>query len=673
MLNLDTHFLIYALMGRLTKKERELLTGDDWSNRTRSHRGEVTCRMILTAFVLVALAVLPAIAQEDSSRDTLDPRFREPDIPAPNTYRTAAGEPGPEYWQQRANYAIRVALDPTTHVVTGSETITYANNSPDTLAFVWIQLDQNLFAPGSKGSQVFPQEGRFGGSGFVGGYTIERVASGDIRLEHRIDDTMMRVDLAQPLPPGGSTTLSIDWRFTVPETGADRMGRDGDLHLLAQWYPRMAVYDDVTGWNTLPYLGQGEFYLEYGDFDVEITVPAAWIVAATGALQNADEVLTQSQRDRLTKARSGKDVVQVVTEAELANPASFRPRTDGTLTWRFRAENVRDFAWATGPDLVWDATSWNDVLTMAFYRPSAPASWREAAAMTQHSIEYYSKMLLPYPYPTASAVEGPVYGMEYPMIVFVGSVPDREGLFDVIDHEWGHMWFPMIVGTDERRYAWMDEGIDTFINQFSKKAYLPETQPVLQNVLEYSMAIEMIPEQSIATHADLFRSEMALGIAAYVKPAVFLNALRAVVGVEAFDRALAEFARVWAYKHPQPADFFRFMEDRLGEDLGVMWYGWVYTTETSDFAIAGVDQEQANGQWQVEVMVDLRGGLVMPAVVEARTAAGETARVTLPVQAFYGTDRATATLTLPDTASRITVNAAPDFGDVSPENNTWTR
>jgi hypothetical protein len=483
----------------------------------------------------------------------------------------------------------------------------------------------------------------------------------------------MRVDLSRPLLPGETTALSIDWRFTVPETGADRMGHDGDLHLLAQWYPRMAVYDDVTGWNTLPYLGQGEFYLEYGDFDVEITVPAAWIVAATGALQNPEEVLTESQRNRLAKALSGEDVVHIITEAELANPASIRPRTDGTLTWRFRAENVRDVAWATGPRLLWDATSWNDVLTMGFYRPEAPASWREAAAMTRHSIEYYSEMLVPYPYPTASAVEGPVYGMEYPMVVFVGSVPDREGLFDVIDHEWGHMWFPMMVGSDERRYAWMDEGINSFINQFSKKAYLPESEPVLQSVAEYSMAVQMMPEQPMATQADQFRSEMALGIGAYVKPAVFLNALRAVAGDEAFDEALAEYTEAWAYKHPQPADFFRFMEDRFGTDLGPFWYGWVYTTETSDFAIQRVDQEQANGQWPVEVDVDMRGDLVMPAVVVARTAAGDSARVTLPVETFYGTDRATATLTLPDQASWIAVNAGPEFGDVNPQNNTWTR
>jgi hypothetical protein len=631
-------------------------------------------KTLFAALAVLALAAPGALAQPGTQqRDSVDPRFQSPELPAPNAYRNGGGEPGRQYWQQRVDYDIQVALDPATHMVTGSETITYANHSPDTLGFLWVQLDQNLFAPGSKGSQVFPQQGRFGGGGFVGGTTIERVASGETALEHRIDDTMMRVDLAQPLAPGAKTTFSIDWRFTVPPEGADRMGRDGDLHLLAQWYPRLAVYDDVGGWNTLPYLGQGEFYLEYGDFDVAITVPATWIVASTGELQNPDEVLVAKQRERLAKARTGGEVVRIVTEEDLADPASFRPQTQGTLTWRFRAENVRDVAWAAGPELLWDATGWENTLAMAFYRPSAPASWREAAAMTRHSIEFYSRMLLPYPYPTASAVEGPVYGMEYPMVVFVGPVPDREGLFDVIDHEWGHMWFPMIVGTDERLYAWMDEGVNSFINQFSKKAYLPQSQPFLQSVAEYATAVTMFQEQPLSTPADLFDTEIALGIGAYVKPAVFLNALRAVTGAEPFDRALADFVHVWAYKHPQPADFFRFMEDRLGTDLGPFWYGWVYTTEKSDFAILGVDQDEAGDDWTIVVTVDMRGDLVMPALVRAETETGASRVVTIPAEAFYGTDRATATLTLPDKATRITVNAGPEFGDVNPQNNTWTR
>jgi len=630
---------------------------------------------VIQRIVLAALAILVfAPLAGAQTRDTVDPRFESPDLPPPNEVRSASGEPGPAYWQQRVDYDIRVALDPATHVVTGSETITYANHSPDTLGFLWVQMDQNLFAPGSKGSQVFPQEGRFGAAGFVGGYTVDRVAAGDTALEHHVDDTMMRVELARPLPPGGTTTFSIDWRFTVPETGADRMGRDGDLHLLAQWYPRLAVYDDVNGWNTLPYLGQGEFYLEYGNFDLAVTAPATWIVAATGELVNPADVLTAKQRERLEKARGGGAVVRVIEEGELADPATYRPRTDGTLTWRFRAENVRDVAWAAAPRLLWDAAGVEGgALAMAFYRPDAPASWREAAEMTRHSIAFYSDILAPYPYPTASAVEGPVYGMEYPMVVFVAPVPDREGLFDVLDHEWGHMWFPMMVGSDERLHAWMDEGVNSFINQFSKKAYFPSSQPFLQSVAQYAGAVTMYPEQPLATPPDLFASDIALGIGAYVKPAVFLNAMRAITGPEAFDRALAEYVDAWTGRHPQPADFFRFLEDRIGTELDVLVHGWVYTTERSDFAIVGVEQAEANGAWQVVVSVDMQGDLVMPAVVQGRSESGVVATVTIPAEAFYGTDSATATLMLPDRATRVVVNGGPEFGDINPRNNTWTR
>ncbi|MGH7563956.1 MAG: M1 family metallopeptidase, partial [Gemmatimonadota bacterium] len=518
------------------------------------------------ALSVLAWAVAPAVAQEVEGT-AIDPRFGLPDLPTPNVYRTGAGHPGPQYWQQRVDYDIRATLDPAAASVTGSETITYSNRSPDTLRFLWLQLDQNLFAPGSQGAQTFPQEGRFGGSEAGGGYTITRVEAAGRSLETRINGTLMRVDLAEPLPPEGTMTFAIDWSFVVPETGADRMGHDGDHYLLAQWYPRLAVYDDVHGWNTMPYLGQGEFYLEYGDFDVALTVPAGYLVGATGELQNPDEVLTAGQQERLASALSGTEVVNVVTEAELADPATFRPATTGTLTWRFHAESVRDFAWGAGPRLLWDATSAGDALIHALYRPEARA-WREAAAMTRHSIEFYSDYLVEYPYPTATAIEGPALGMEYPMVVFVAPEEDREGLFDVLDHEWGHMWFPMIVGSDERRYAWMDEGIDTFINQLSKRAYFPESTPELLNVAQYVMGTRTYQEQPIGTLPDEFGGNLALGIGAYVKPAVMLNALRAIAGDQAFDAALGRYFEVWSFKHPRPADFYRIMQDELGMELG---------------------------------------------------------------------------------------------------------
>jgi hypothetical protein len=627
---------------------------------------------VLHRFLLAGLLALMTAASPTWAQEEVDQRFTEPDLPAADQYRVASGRPGPAYWQQRADYAIRATLDPATGTITGSETITYVNNSPDTLAFVWLQLDQNLFAPGSEGAQVFPTEGRFGGGGFEGGYDIRRVASGGRELRHRIRDTLMRVELPAPLAPGNTVALEVDWSFAVPENGADRMGRDGDLYLIAQWYPRMAVYDDVSGWNTMPYLGQGEFYLEYGDFDVELTVPATYLVGATGTLENPAEVLTAAQRAALDQARSGGDVVRVVTAAQLADPASFRPTAQGATTWRFRAEDVRDFVWGAGPRLVWDATSWEGTLIHALYRPEASA-WAEGAAMTRHSLEFYSDYLMPYPYPTATAMEGPVFGMEYPMVVFVAPEETREGLFDVLDHEWGHMWFPMLVGSNERRYAWMDEGIDTFINLLSKKAYFPDSDPALENVAQYASMVRAFGEQPISGFPDEFAAESpALGIAAYVKPAIMLTALREIAGHELFDEALASYARTWAYRHPYPADFFRAMEDGLGMELGWFWHNWIWTTQTNDLAILGVDQSQADGAWRVTVTIDQRGRLLMPASVTA-TAGTASDTVTIPVQAFYGTDRATATLTLPARAERIVVNGGPEWGDINPQNNTWTR
>ncbi len=602
-----------------------------------------------------------------------DQRFQTPPLPTPNSYRTGAGVPGVDYWQQRVDYQIQATLDPAATRVSGSETITYTNNSPDSLSYLWVQLDQNLFALGSRGAQAFPEEGRFGGAGPGGGYEISAVTSGADALDHRIDDTLMRVDLASPVPPGGATTLSIDWSFQVPESGADRMGRDGNLYLLAQWYPRLAVYDDVNGWNTMPYLGQGEFYLEYGDFDVELTVPATYFVGATGSLLNPEEVLTATQRERLALAREGGEVVSVVAESEFTDVAAIRPRTDGSLTWRFRAENVRDFAWGASPRFAWDATSHGNTLIHSLYRPSARA-WREVADMSRHSIAFYSEYLGEYPYPTATAIEGPVFGMEYPMVIFVAPEADRETLFDIIDHEWGHMWFPMIVGTDERRYAWMDEGFDTFINQLSKREYFPESEPELLNVAQYATAIRTYEEQPMGIAPDVYDPRTpALGIAAYTKPAVMLNALRGLVGADPFDAALRRYFEVWSYKHPQPADFFRLIEDEVGMELGWFWYNWIYTTGTSDLAILGVDQNRNSQMWTVIVSIDQRGDLLMPAVVVATTADGASDTVTIPVDAFYGTDRAAATLTLPARAERITVNGGPDWGDVNPRNNTWER
>lgn len=626
--------------------------------------------MIRTSTLWAALSI--AVSTSALAQNGADPRFESPDLPEPNEYRTADGRPGPEYWQQRADYRIEATLDPAANRVGGTVTITYGNNSPHPLPYLWVHLEQNLFADGSRGAQAFPAEGRFGGGGFAGGCEITRVEGPTGPLTYRIDDARMRIELDEALASGASTEITIDWAFHVPETGADRMGHDGDLYLLAQWYPRVAVYDDIRGWNAQPYLGQGEFYLEYGDYDVALTVPSTYFVGATGSLTNPGEVLTAEQLRRIDEARAG-ELVEIVTETELADVTALRPRTDGNLTWRFRAEDVRDFAWAASPRFVWDATSYGDTMVHALYRPDA-RTWREAARMTRHSIEFYSEYLGEYPYPTATSIEGPVSGMEYPMVVFVAPEGDREALFDVLDHEWGHMWFPMIVGSDEKRFAWMDEGLDTFINQLSKRVYFPDSEPELLTMATYATAIRTYDEQPIGLPADAFDpGTSSLGVGAYIKPAVMLNALRAYVGSEPFDAALREYVEHWSFKHPQPADLFRLFENELGEDLGWFWYNWIYTTGTNDMAILGVDQSRRGEVWKVTVSIDQRGDLLMPALVEAKTDGGDVDRVVIPVEAFYGTDRAAAVLTLPDRATVIAVNGGPEWGDVNPQNNTWER
>ncbi|MFL5618596.1 MAG: M1 family metallopeptidase, partial [Gemmatimonadaceae bacterium] len=388
--------------------------------------------------------------------------FAPLELTAPNVYRAASGAPGPKYWQNRADYDIKASLDTTAKTLAGSLRLRYTNNSPDTLRFIWLQLEQNAFKDKSLNSYIFPQESRFGARGFEGGDVIERfdqilAGARRVAVKRRTNETVMKVDLAEPLAPGRAATFDVAWHFLVPEHGADRMGRDGSLYELAQWYPRVCVYDDVRGWNIEPYLGQGEFYLEYGDYTVDVTVPTGYIVASTGSLVNPAAVLTPTQIARLAQALKSPTTVNVVTLAELQSGAA-RPRRTGTMTWRFRAENVRDAVWAGSPEFIWDASGWNGILAMAYYRPTAVDPWRDAADQSRMSIMEYSERWFQYPWPQISAVEGPISGMEYPMVAMEAHSDDVFDLYNVVTHEIGHMWFPMIVGSNERVHMWQDEG-----------------------------------------------------------------------------------------------------------------------------------------------------------------------------------------------------------------------
>jgi len=610
-------------------------------------------------------------------------------LPPATDTRSAIGAPGPKYWEQGVDYSIKATLDTAAKRLAGTEVIRYTNQSPDTLRYVWIQVDQNLFRPGSVGSLLFASESRFGGAGFQGGFDIDSItesigaplmkagktkapktAGKVVPLKWRVDDTMMYVELAAPLAPGGTAVLDVKYAFNVPEHGADRMGREGPLYEIAQWYPRMAVYDDVHGWNTDQYLGQGEFYLEYGDIEYEVTLPAGYIVAGSGVLENPTEVLTATERSRLAAALKSDSAVAIVTADELSSGAA-RPRTSGNLTWRFRAQSVRDVAWTASPEYLWDASGWDGKLAQALYRRSAVETWKDAAKMSRFSILEYSTHWFRYPYPQITAAEGPVSGMEYPMLAMEARDDDEPGLYNVITHEIGHMWYPMTVGSDERRYAWMDEGFNTFINTFSEEHYWKRDDTrIRRNESAFVTSLDQTPTaQPIMTPANRYLNNNNLGALAYVKPSITLLALRnKVLGPEVFDSAFREYTRRWAFKHPQPADFFRTIEQVSGRDLAWFWRGFFFTTSSLDQAVESA-KETADGS----TLITIRnlGTAVMPVELLLTADDDATKLVKLPVEIWYGGNR--YIYRVPPGKHVVAARVNPDgaFPDVNPANDAW--
>ncbi len=598
-------------------------------------------------------------------------RLDRMDWPDASRVRTADGRPGPDYWQQRADYDIVATLDTGRHTIRAHMSLAYTNNSPDTLRYVWMQLDQNLYRSGSAGSALFPEDTRFGDRGFEGGYDIQNVVTNGRRATSQVDETQMRVDLAEPLAPhGGKVTIAMDYSFAVPERGSDRMARDGPLYEIAQWYPRVDVYDDIRGWNTDQYLGQGEFYLEYGDIAFAVTVPAGYVVAGSGLLQNPQDVLSAAQRSRLAAAARSDTVIRVITEAE-AKPVA----TSGTRTWRFRAQHVRDVAWAGAPDFRWDATSWKGIVTQAYYEwPKAGAEWTHAAEETQWTIRTYSQFVFPFPYPQATSVAGPVGGMEYPMIVFVNYATqetDPNGVFGTLDHEHGHEWFPMIVGSNERRYAWMDEGFNTYINTFSNEQRFPRNYqwPLYmdnwrESVLSGEQRPLMAPPDRIPPGA--------LGAIAYRKPAAVLLALRNhVVGRAVFDQAFQAYTASWAFKHPTPADFFRSIESSTGEDLAWFWRGFFYTTDVLDIGIDSAATISRDGHNIALIQLRKHTSIPFPVELRLKLADGTTQDVHLPVAIWYLGDQYMATIPVRSALAGARLwpdGTVPDFNS---SNDTW--
>ena len=550
-------------------------------------------------------------------------------LPTPTSVRTASGAPGHEYWQQRADYVIRASLDESKRAITGAETITYHNNSPDTLNYLWIQLDQNIFRADSDANKTRTLPSRDAWKNpnsvsfqamsilneresFDGGFKIAAVKGADGQtLKHVINRTMMRIDLPTPLKPGAKFVFNIDWSYNIGN-GKLLGGRDGyehfkedknDIFEIAQWFPRMAAYYDVYGWQHKQFLGSGEFTLEFGDYDVQLTVPSDHVVSATGELANAENVLTATQRERLKQARTAKTPVVIVTQKEAEEAEKTRATT--SKTWHFKAKNVRDFAWASSRKYIWDAqgykTGTSSGLAMSFYPKEANPLWGQYSTQAIiHTIEQYNKFSLDYPYPIAQSVNGPQGGMEYPMLSFNGGRPTKDkktgeltyskrtkyGLISVIIHEVGHNYFPMIVNSDERQWTWMDEGLNSFVQSLAEQAWeenYPGTRGEPRGIVDYMKSQNQVP---IMTNSE---SLLQFGPNAYAKPAAGLHILReTILGRELFDFAFKEYAQRWKFKRPTPADFFRTMEDASGTDLDWFWRGWFYTTDPVDISIDGI-------------------------------------------------------------------------------------
>jgi hypothetical protein len=631
---------------------------------------KMACSLFTLLIVARGLAGQSAASVADSSH------FRALDLPTPNEYRTGSGRPGPKYWQQRVDYRITATLDPAKNELRGRETIHYVNHSPDALPYLWLFVEQNLCEPNSITNQLNQPPLVFLGTsfdfscqGFNSAPRLESMTIEGREVKRSRFGTTLRVDLARPLASGASVDIDAVWHFNVPPQGGGRMGHDGPLYEMAQWYPRVAVYDDVKGWNHEPYIGAGEFYLEYGDYDVTLTVPNEDIVAATGELQNAEQVLMPAQRQRLAVARHSDTAIAIIRADEAGNVSKTRPA--GATSWHFSAHNVRDFAFAAGPGMRWDASGYDGILIEDLYRPKAD-KWPEVNRMGREAIKYYSEQWYRYPYSHATTVEGPVEGMEYPMLTFTPNSPTREDQQWVIAHEFGHEWFPMVVGSNERLYPWMDEGFNTFIDLANAAKYFAGTP--------YGDTIEVHPLHLYAEHAKPGNEQPLiekpvevrdLFWGGYQKPALMMQMLRyEVLGKDRFDAAFREYIRTWAFRHPTPSDFFRLMRDQSGMELDWFWRDWIFTTARLDQA---VDSTSRGTDGITTVYLHNRGTMVMPAELLLTFEDGTMSTVKLPVEMWNLGDRFTYRVMGSKLVRAIEIDPRHALPDIDRANNRWPR
>jgi hypothetical protein len=647
----------------------------------RFRNGWYNCHLLLVALCLLNITL--AKAQRLNSQLLFTPQYSDPGA---TVYRSAQGVPGPQYWQNRADYVIHATLNDKDSSVTADVTINYTNNSPDSLDYVWLQLDQNLFDPNSRGALTTPVSGdRFDVKGYdKGGYHINTTtityAGASYLAKPIISDARMQLRLKKPMhPKGDKISIKVTYSFSIPTHGADRMGRfvtkDGPTYELAEWYPRMCVYDDVRGWNTLPYMGLGEFYCEYGNFDYYITVPASMIVYGSGDLQNAAQVLTAEEVKRLSAAAKTDKTMYIIRPDEIGKPST-RPADGRPLTWHYKMNNTRDVAWTASAALVWDAARINfpsgrNGLAMSAYPVESigDSAYSRGTEYLKNSIEIYSKTYFEYPWNNAVNIGGTVTGMEYPGIIYDSYKAKGSALFDLITHEIGHNWYPMIVGSNERESMWQDEGFNTFINWYAEKVFnngeLAKDTILLKSVQAYN---KIIPTH----HSPLITPPEAMPLDEYgdyyFKTALGLTLLRnEIVGADRFDFAFRKYTSAWALRHPTSYDFFHAINNAAGENLEWFWKSWFFSTATLDQAIADV---KINGDSTL-ITVENKGGLIMPVTAKMFERNGDTAVVKLPIEIWQRGGSWTFRFIAKSPVQRIVLDPEQLLPDTDRTNNQW--
>jgi len=632
------------------------------------------------SFLFCVLIASQSFAQLKNNQDKFDDfTYRHG-----TAYRSASGNPGPQYWQNGADYVMEADLDDKENAIKGKVEITYHNNSPEPLNFVWLYLEQNRFTKDSRGTLTTPIQGnRYSGDvdgGYIINHVIAKTGKATSSSKHLISDTRMQVFFNEPIAAnGGKATISMDFSFKIPKAGMDRMGQletqNGTIYALAQWYPKVAVFDNVEGWNTEPYLGAGEFYLGYGNFDFKVTVPYDYIVVASGKLQNEKDVLTKEQQIRMQKAANSDATIMIITADEVGKTTITRPKQNGKITWHFKIENARDVAFASSKSFIWDAARINladgtKAMAQSVYplESNGNNAWERSTEYTKAAVEHYSKKWFNYPYPVVVNVAADVGGMEYPGLAFCGYKSKGRGLWGVTDHEFGHLWFPMIVGSNERKNAWMDEGFNTFINYYSTLEF---NNGEYKARLEKSFILNWLKSpnrEPIITHPDITQSNN-LGMTAYYKPAYGLFMLREyVLGPERFDNAFKAYIEAWAFKHPQPNDFFNIMENVAGENLNWFWKTWFYGNDNIDLSVEAVNEVGSD-----YIVTFVNKGMPMPIHYEVTYDDGSKERKQLPVEIWQRGDR---WISLIETNKKVTqVQIDPDgiLADIDESNNVWKK